>query len=236
VRFRVPIPLSPAVYGIRMKTHFALVLSLSCAAFAEDAAPVKTRMAQLDKVEYADPFSGTRLSEQWKAAKGKWEVAGGVLRGSELPADNHGAVVRTPVKLQNMVVAFDVKLDGAKLASLSINAPKGHLARVRISPKNFSVNLDDPDKDGPEKGAVFFTKPVDIAPGTWHSVVLEIVGENIVGTLDDNLSGYGSHPSLAAKEKVAPGLTVAGESASFRNFRIYSAKPEPKSEWVKPVK
>ena len=54
-----------------------------------------------------------------------------------------------------------------------------------------------------------------------------------IQTLDDKITGQGSHPSLASKEKVAPGFTVAGESASFRNVRIYSAKAEPKADWKK---
>ena len=209
------------------------IAALTITALAQDPAPPITRMAQLDKIAYADSFTGDKLAEQWKAAKGKWEVSGGVLRGSELAADKHGAVVRTPLKLQNIVVAFDVKLDGAKMTSLSINAEKGHLARIRIAPKLFAVQLDDPDHEGSEKGKVFFTKPVDIAPGTWHTVVLEMVGDTMLGTLDDKITGQGSHPSLASKEKVAPGFTVAGESASFRNVRIYSAKAEPKADWKK---
>jgi hypothetical protein len=216
-----------------MKTVSLIALAISAAAFAEEATPPPTRMAQIEKIEYADTFAGDKLAEQWKAAKGKWEVSGGVLRGSEIPSDNHGAVVRTPLKLQNMVIAFDVKLDGAKLTTLSINAEKGHLARVRVAPKLFAVQLDDADKEGPEKGKIFFSKPVDLAPGTWHSVVLEMVGDTMLGTLDEKVTGHGSHASLAAKQKIAPGFTVAGESASFRNVRIYSAKAEPKADWKK---
>ena len=217
-----------------MKSITLLTLAIiSATAFADEPAPPQTRMAQLEKLAFSDAFTGDKLSEQWKAAKGKWEVSGGILRGSELAADNHGAVVRNPLKLQNMVVAFDVKLDGAKLTSLSINAEKGHLARVRVSPTQFSVNLDDADKEGPAKGKVFFSKPVALAPGTWHSVVLEMVGDTMLGTLDETISGHGSDAALLAKEKVAPGFTVAGESASFRNIRIYSAKAEPKADWKK---
>ncbi len=212
---------------------FLALATLVVTARAEEPTPPATRLAQLDKIEFADSFAGNKLAPEWKVAKGKWEVAGGALRGTQIPADNHGAVLRNPLKLQNMVVAFDVKLDGAKMASLSINAPKGHLARIRIAPKLFAVQLDDPDHEGAEKGKVFFTKPVEFAAGTWHTVVLEMVGDSMVGTLDGKIVGHGSDPSLLAKEKFAPGFTVAGESASFRNVRIYSAKAEPKADWKK---
>jgi hypothetical protein len=190
-------------------------------------------MAQIDKLEYADAFPGTALAKEWKAAKGKWTVADGVLTGAEIPAEKHGAVVRTTLQLQNIVIAYDVKLDGAKSSTLTVNAPKEHLARISITPKNFSVRRDDQDHDGPDKAKVFLNKPVSIEPGTWHTVVLEMVGDTVVGTLDGKITGQGSDPSFAEKAKANPGFTVAGESASIRNVRIYSAKGEPKADWKK---
>ncbi len=212
-----------------MKTSLALlVAAITSAAFAADPGLPQTRIAQIEKLEFADAFSGTAPGPQWKAAKGRWEIVDGTLRGSEIPADKHGAVIRLPFRLQNIVIAYDVKLDGAKTTSLSINGPKDHLARVIVAPARFAVQRDDQDHDGPDKASVFLTKPVKLEPGTWHSVVLEMVGDNMVGTLDGNLIGDGNDPTFAAKEKVNPGFTVAGESASFRNVRIYTAKPEPK--------
>ena len=217
-----------------MKNSLAVLLAaVTSVAFAADPEPPQTRLAQIEKLELADSFTGTALGSQWKAAKGKWEVADGVLRGSELAADKHGAVIRTSLKLQNLVIAFDVKLDGAKLVSLSINGPKDHLARIRIAPNLFAVQRDDQDHDGPDKAVIFLNKPVELAPGTWHTVVLEMVGDKMVGTLDGKITGEGSDPSFAAKEKMFPGFTVAGESASFRNVRIYTAKAEPKADWKK---
>ena len=212
-----------------MKTSLAFLLAaVSSAAFAADPAPPQTRLAQIEKLELADSFAGTALGSQWKAGKGKWEVTDGVLRGSELAADKHGAVIRLPFKLQNIVIAYDVKLDGAKTTSLSINGPKDHLARIIVAPNRFIVQRDDQDHEGPDKAIVFLTKPVELAPGTWHTVVLEMVGDKMVGTLDGKITGEGSDPTFAAKEKMSPGFTVAGESASFRNVRIYTAKAEPK--------
>ena len=60
-------------------------------------------------------------------------------------------------------------------------------------------------------------------PGTWHTVVMEMVGDTLVGTLDDKITGKGSN-DLFKQEKFAPGFTVAGQTASFRNLRIWSAK------------
>lgn len=211
-----------------MKITSALLLVLSAVALAAEPTLPETKIAQIDKLVLADFFEGPSLKQDWKAAKGKWENVDGVLRGAELKADNHGAVLRTSIKLKDIVVAFDVKLDGAKMTSVSINGPKDHLARIRIAPKAFTVQRDDQDHEGPDKAVIFLNKQTEIAPGTWHSVVLEMVGDRMVGTLDGKITGEGSDPTFAAKEKTNPGFTVAGESASFRNVRIYSAKPGSK--------
>lgn len=211
-----------------MKTSLALLVAFTSAAFAADPELPQTKIAQIDKLVLGNPIEGSALSSQWKAGKGKWEAADGALRGSELAADKHGAVLRTTQKLQNIVIAYEVKLDGAKMTSLSINGPKDHLARIMISPNKFTVQRDDQDHDGPDKAIVFLTKPVTLAPGTWHTVVLEMVGDKMVGTLDGKITGEGSDPTFAANEKSNPGFTVAGESASFRNVRIFTAKAEPK--------
>ena len=211
-----------------MKTSLALLIAFTSAAIAAEPGPPQTRIAQIEKLALGDPVAGSALAKEWKAGKGKWEVADGAMRGSELAADKHGAVIRTALKLQNIVIAYEVKLDGAKTTSLSINGPKDHLARIIVAPNRFVVQRDDQDHEGPDKAVVFLSKEMKLEPGTWHTVVLEMVGDKMVGTLDGKITGEGSDPTFAAKEKMSPGFTVAGESASFRNIRIYAAKPEPK--------
>ena len=212
-----------------MKNSLALLLvAATSAALAADPDQPQTKLAQIDKLILADFFTGSTLKPEWKVGKGKWEITDGTLRAAELAADKHGGVLRTAFKLKDIVIAYEVKLDGAKATSLSINGPKDHLARIIVAPTRFVVQRDDQDHDGPDKAVVFLTKPVELAPGTWHTVVLEMVGDKMVGTLDGKITGEGSDPTFAAKEKTAPGFTVAGESASFRNVRIYTAKAEPK--------
>lgn len=201
----------------------ALLLALTTVAFAAEPTPPKTIIAQPDKLLFAADFSSSFDSKAWKSAKGKWEIADGALRGAELAADKHGAVTRRTMTMQDFVASFEVKLDGAKSTSFTINAPKDHMARIIVSPTSFIVRRDDNDHAGPDKAVTFLTQPVKLAPGTWHTVVMEMVGDTLVGTLDGEITGQGSD-ALFTKEKTAPGFTVAGETASFRNLRIWSAK------------
>jgi hypothetical protein len=189
-----------------------------------------TLLAQPEKEILRDALTKEAKAAEWKVAKGKWERGAEGIRVEELPADNHGAAGRVPMKLQDFVAAFEFRLDGAKVVSLSINDAKEHVARVMITPSALRIQKDDHDHDGPDKAVVFLSQAQAFEAGTWHSVVLEMVGDTMVATIDGKISGFGSNELFKA-EKANPGLTCGGQSATFRNFVIWSAKAEPKATW-----
>jgi hypothetical protein len=189
-----------------------------------------TLLAQPDKEIVNDQLTKEAKAAAWKVAKGKWERTTEGTRVEEIPADKHGAVSRVTQDLQDLVIAFEFRLDGAKSVSLSINATKDHMARVSITPTTLRVQKDDHDHDGPDKAVVFLTAAQPFEAGTWHRVVLEMVGDTMVATIDDKLSAFGCDP-LFLTPKVNPGFTCAGQSATFRNFTLWSAKPEAKASW-----
>lgn len=203
-----------------------LVFALSAvSARAED----KPLLAVPGKVIYESKLD-TAPAAPWKAAKGKWELVDGVTRGSEVAADKHGAVTRLPNKLQNFVIEYEFKFEGAKSTSLSINAVKDHMARISITPKSVAIQRDDNDHEGPDKAVVFARFPTELAPG-WHKVRLEMVDAMLLGKVDD-LVAWGAS-DLFKTEKAAPGFTVAGQSVDFRNLTIREATLNPEWEAVK---
>lgn len=205
-----------------MKKLIAASLLLTLPALAAD----KLLLAVPDKLVYENALADK--PEGWTAPKGDWKSAEGVLCGAEKPEDNHGAVIRLNKQLTDFIIQYEVKLDGAKGSSLSINDAKGHLARVSIAPTSVRISKDDHDKDGPDKPALFGLLKADVKPGTWHTVRMEIIGNEMLGKLDD-LIACGSHEQLAtAKSNI--GLTVAGQTASFRNLKIWEASLNP--DWA----
>ena len=167
----------------------------------------------------------------WKAAKGQWEAADGALRGSELEADKHGAVLRATQTLSDCIIEVEVKFDGAKSTTLSMNAVKDHMARIILTPTTVTVQRDDNDHEGPDKGIVFHRVKAELADGGWHTVRMEMVGDTLLGKVD-GIIGYGSN-ALFTQPKANPGLTVAGQSVLFRNFKIWEATKNPKWDDVK---
>ena len=188
---------------------------------ADPPAPPKTLLTEPGKLLFSDDLSG-KPGPAWRVAKGKWESADGGLRAGELKADMHGAVMRHIMPFRNAVIQYSFRLDGARQTTLSINAAKGHLCRVLINADGFTVRKDDSDHAGPDRPVVFETKKTSIKPGTWHTLVVELYGKEMVATLDGEHVAFGGHDALDA-DKANLGLTVAGESAAFKDLRVWEA-------------
>jgi len=202
---------------IRALAIGTLALGLNAAEPTADTA-LKTRMTERGKNLLTDNL--TTVGSNWKAGKGKWEAADTGLRGSELKEDMHGAVIRQNVAFHNGVIQFSFRLDGTKQISLSLNGAKGHVSRVIVRPNGLVVQKDDQDgKNGPDTGKVLQTVETPIKAGEWHTLLVELNGKEILATLDGEQIAYGEHEAID-KPITNIGLTVAGESASFKNLTV----------------
>ncbi len=211
---------------MNIRTLLPLALAAALSAHAADA-PL---LAIPGKVIFEGKlYAG--LPANWKAPKGKWESAEGALRGAEKPEDKHGAVARLPDKMGDFIAEYEVKLDGAKSTTFTVNAVKDHMARILIGPDFVQVQRDDNDHDGPDKAVVFGRFKAGIQPGTWHKVRMEMVGDTMLGQVD-GIIGFGSS-ELFKQDRMAPGFTVAGQSAEFRNLKITEATLNPGWDKVK---
>lgn len=202
-----------------------LLASVSCLSAAD-----KPLLAVPGEVIYESKLDAAP-AKPWKVAKGKWELKDGVLRGAELAADKHGAVMRLPNKLNDFIIEYEFKFEGAKSTTLSINAVKDHMARIVLMPKSVTIQRDDNDHEGPDKAVVFARIPAEFTAGTWYKVRLEMVGDAMLGEVN-GVTAWGSS-DLFKTDKANPGFTVAGESVDFRNLSIRSATLNPEWETVK---
>ena len=219
-----------------MIRSLALALGLSTVlltltATAEDltsvATPQETMMCERGELVFRDTMQ-SGPSKAWRIAKGTWEGVDGATQGSELKKDKHVAAIRVKTSVQNFVLQYSFKLDGAKMTTLSINDAKGHNSRVLINANGFSVRKDDHDHKGPDKAEMLQTVKTKIEPGKWHTLVVEFNGPEILARLDGKQIAYGSHEAIdVAKTNV--GLTVGGESVSFKDLSLWKATPN--ADW-----
>jgi len=208
---------------------FAALCSLfvSLAAAAEPSPPA-TLLSTPGKLLFADELATQPDKKDWRYGPGDWTIADGALKGSERAADKHGAVLRHNLKDRDVVIRYDFRFDGAKGSTLSINDAKEHVCRVILSPKFIRAQKDDHDHAGPDTAVPFDTQKIDLKPGEWHTLVVEMVGPELVATVDGKVTSFGSHP-LIESEKGNFGFTVSGESMAFRNLGVWQA--EAKASW-----
>jgi hypothetical protein len=202
------------------------VLLSAFAVRAED----KALLAIPGKLIYENTFASGQ-DAKWKTAKGKWEATGGALRGSEKPEDHHPGVTRMPLAQQDFIIQYEFKLEGAKMTTLSVNGKKDHMARILAGPDYVQVQKDDSDHEGPDKPVVFARMAADNKAGTWHKVRMELVGDTMLGKVDE-LVAFGSN-DLFKNEKGNFGFTVAGQSVDVRNLKVWTATKNPEWDSIK---
>jgi len=191
-------------------------------------------------VGFASGFTGWRYNGGATGGKGgRWEIANGDFRGIETPGANHPATASFGMTFQDVIIQCDVRLndvpdDGRKFRSLFVKTTdaKDYVISLSLGQGGLFLTPYDADKINPatkqrEKGTtVKLLKPIKL--NEWHTIVLEIRGDEVVGTLDGQ-SITMSNPLIGtAKHSLMLG---AGTEASFRRLRVWEALP--KAEWDK---
>lgn len=208
-----------------------LLIALLClgAVSAQDAKPeprkdLTTNLCIRGGQIFADDFSGTDLPAGWKVSKGKWTVADGVLKGAELAADDHSAVLKRAFPFRNLVLQVSFKFDGAKKTAVSMDG-KSHVCRVHLNAKGFSLQRDVA-KDSGEKATVLGKGAIELKPGEWHTLLIEVQGKEMLAQIDDKVFAFGEHEGIDV-EKASIGLPTGGESMIFDDIRAWEAQPNP---------
>lgn len=222
-----------------------LLTCLSAATFSLAADVPSAPLAKKGAVIVSDDFERTGLGA-WRATVPTFTVADGVLKGSQTRSD-HGAVGAVKAPMKDGIIEFKFRFEGAA----SINAVcddkawkeshAGHICRVTITPK--LIRLGD-DKEGGMRNDIMemrkdparkaagdkllvgrtATFPVNIEPGQWHRMSIEIVGDQMRASVDEKPAGYLKSPGLAHPTKSDFHFTVSGKDALFDDVRIFAAE------------
>ncbi len=238
-----------------MKKLTLLLLTLTSLALAGDPDTLMTTRGRLlasedfstppapftgKPVGFASGFSGWRYNSGSSGGKsGRWEVAHGEFRGIESPGANHPATASFGIPYQNVIIQCEVRLndvpdEGRKYRSLFVKATdaKDYVISLSLGQGGLFLTPYDADKINPatkqrEKGPTAkLLRPVKL--NEWHTVVLEIQGDEVVGTLDAGSITL-SNPLIGTRKHSL--MLGAGTEASFRRLRVWEALPN--AEWVK---
>ena len=236
---------------LSLPSSLALVatLALSLTAKADDPATLMTTRGKLlasedfaqapppftgKPVGFASGFTGWRYNSSATGGKGgRWEIANGEFRGIETPGANHPATASFGLPFQNVIIQCEVRLndvpdEGRKYRSLFVKATdaKDYVISLSLGQGGLFLTPYDATQINPatkqrEKGTtVKLLTPIKL--NEWHTVVLEIHGNEVVGTLDKQSITLSSPLIGTAKHSLMLG---AGTEASFRKLRIWEALP-----------
>jgi hypothetical protein len=202
-------------------------------------------IAEKGELLFSDTFDRSDLGE-WKSVIPTFSIENGALKGWQTRAD-HGAVGRVNRPMKNVIVAFKFKLDG----STSFNAVfddhefkgshAGHICRVAFGTKQ--IVLGD-DKEGLMRNDIFAMRKdpsrkaesaqliagrssavsVNLDPTEWHRAKIEIVGDQMRVSCDDQPIGVLKSPGLAHETKRSFHFTVGGKGVLFDDVQIWKAK------------
>lgn len=212
----------------------------------------ETGLATNGKLLFEDDFSRPDLAPKWKPGKGFFEVKDGAVTISENPDDKHGAYAYVQPKFQfkDIAVEYSAKLDGSRACHLMVNdsnykeAHAGHILRATILPGKVDLadykfgamknEIFDKMKDAKttdeekkklrdsikDKSAGFKTE-ADLAQ--WHLIRVEIVGEEMLLSIDGKPAGYLKSQGLDHATKNSIGFEVGGKSSCIKGMKIWEA-------------
>lgn len=215
-----------------LPSRLLFVAALFLTALCASGEPV-TANAPVLNVPAGEPFApdlGKPLGGEWKVVKGTWTAAGGELRGDEVPADKHSAVLWHPGKVESLILTCEFRLGNAGTFYVGFDGQK-HVGRLVVRAGSAGLFEDSPDPD-PKPGVKQASKPlmthaVKIKNDEWVPLTLEIRGDEMAA-LVAGVQLKGQHPYLATpKERFW--FAVGGTGLHIRNLKVWDAKANP--EW-----
>lgn len=196
---------------------FAFVATLLCGSLtAAEPKPV------------VDETFDAPLSKKWTKQTGAWKVEEGVLKVSQLKADNHIAAFRLRQPIQDARIQVDFTLHGAKVVHLGFDPAKGelkkkgHLYSVVLTPKKMVVQLHRDKNIEESKNENLATAEIDLQQGKTYSLVLAMKGDQVDVELkqqgtSQSVKTSARHPSIHVKK---PGLVFRVGGADDRELHL----------------
>jgi len=182
---------------------------------------------------FASGFKAWRYNSAAKG--GHWDVVEGTFRGTENPEAHHPATASYGFDFKDVVIQCEVRMNDVPLngrpahhVMVRTTDTKDYVCSVMINETGWGIEKDDNDHGGPDKPVPLGRVTTPMKLGAWHTVVFEILGEEMVGTVDGK-SLTGTH-SLIGEAKCSVMFVMGGEG-SVRNFKVWEATANP--DWAK---
>lgn len=216
-----------------MKPIQALIVFLALSTTLPAQTPPATQITTPTKLIVATSFDQeTPLVRKkpihgWSAAIGQWQVKDGVLHGDEVKEDNHPSSCTWKLDATDLVITAQFKVGTATHVAFGCRdniPPNHHLARTYISKDAiWVVRQSGISKTSKSEKLAELKTPID--PNAWHSITIEIKGDQYRANVDGHVVEARHERYKDAKGLVA--LITKGEGAQFKDVAIWHATPKP---------
>src|SRR5204863_1089566 len=183
---------------IRVLTAVAF-LCCSAVSAAEPSPDVKPLLTTPGKLLFSEDLrevpherdKQNKTKRGWQSGKGKWEIKDGVLVGAEKPEEHHGGMLTKPrLAFHDATVQVSFRLDGATGITLDANSQAlGRIIAASVSSTELTLARS---LAGGDKLEVLDKVPLKLEPGTWHTLLLELQGADVVASIDGTQVVFGS--------------------------------------------
>jgi hypothetical protein len=145
-----------------------------------------------------------------------------VAKVSEKPEDHHPAVRRHPLKYHNGIFEFSFRFDGATTIALMLDEKSAHVCFLYVTPSGMYLQTGKL-ADGKGEAAKLASLDTPIAPGKWHTAVVEVDGKKMSALVDGKHKLQGESARIDV-DKIDFGFLVGGVSGSLDNVKAYELK------------
>ncbi len=194
----------------------------------------KVWMALKGPLLWEETFAGGAYSKEWSKYKGNYVVEKEQLKVAEVAGDGHLPTMTRTFKESDVILQFAFKFEGAKWLGIQLDdatndAKKEHVAQLTIQPDGFRIEKMT-GFGATTKNTVLDQKKMKFDPGTWHTLVWEIQGDEMVATVDDTAMVLAKADGMT-RVRSRLQLVSSGEWAWYDEIKVWKAEPDPK--WAK---
>src|SRR3954447_8569033 len=183
----------------RARIAFAFVVFACFLSAAEPPPDVKPLLTNAGQVVFSEDFTEVpherdkknKTRGGWQSGKGRWEIKDGVLVGAEKAEEKHGAMLTKPrLAFHNAAVQVSFRLDGARAFTLEANSQAlGRIIAVTVTSTSLKLARS---LTGGDKMEVLDSVSLKLDPGTWHTLLLEMQGKEVVASIDGKQAVFGA--------------------------------------------
>ena len=210
--------------------------------------------AKKKELLFSDDFERAELGKDkgWAIVVPTFSVENGALKGTQMrfdapakegkpPVKGHQAVIGNDLPTQDSVIEFRFRLGGAQSVTAEFDDRKfngshyGHLCMARIAATGITLvdqkglavarpegATGEPPTPAGRKNVTF---PLSLDPESWHTFLLETVGDTMRASIDGKAVAFLQSPGIAHPTKSKVEFGCMGKDGFFDDLKIWSAEP-----------